>query len=134
MQFLCIAKRVTVNDVNSNSLCHAGYPHSSVQTAKKQTGEKGCRGLPGTCPFSPRQPQPFIAPIISGTFSFVQQKLCNLTALLFTVILFAMHRNCILCSFALAARGILAHSARKHLAEQWHVNSNTSVSTMPREQ
>ena len=44
---------------------------------------------------------------------------------LFTVTRFAMHRNCILCSFALAALGISAHSARKHLAEQWHVNSNT---------
>ena len=43
---------------------------------------------------------------------------------LLTVTHFVMHRNCILCSFAPAALGILAHSARKHLAEQWHVNSN----------
>ena len=41
-----------------------------------------------------------------------------------TVTRFAMHRNCILCSFALASPGILAHSAQKHLAEQWHVSSN----------
>ena len=46
---------------------------------------------------------------------------------LFTVTRFAMHRNCILCSFALAAPGILAHSARKHLAEQCYVNRNLFV-------
>ena len=46
---------------------------------------------------------------------------------LFTVTRFAMHRNCVKCSFALAALGVLKHSARKHFAEQWQVNSNVTV-------
>ena len=37
-----------------------------------------------------------------------------------------MYRNCILCSFALAALGVLTHSVRKHLEEQGDVNSNVT--------
>ena len=52
---------------------------------------------------------------------------------LFTVTRFAMHRNFISCSFAHAVLGISAHSARKHLAEQWHVKSYIFLSKNQRQ-
>ena len=57
-----------------------------------------------------------------GTFFFAPLR--ALLFISFTATRFAMHRNCISCSFARDTLGISAHSARKHLAEQWHVKNN----------